>query len=92
MEESVSEVLRCPFCGQVPNRSSRYRDTGGGDGHRRFSVSCENRSCDVMPVVAKFGPSGYGKAGGWLNALSTDELAEKAAIDAWNKRTIEEKR
>jgi len=45
-----------------------------------------------MPVVAKFGPSGYGKAGGWLNALSTDELAEQAAIEAWNKRTIEEKR
>jgi len=45
-----------------------------------------------MPVVAKFGPSGYRRSGECRNALSTDELAEQAAIEAWNKRTIEEKR
>ena len=58
----------------------------------RFSVGCENRSCDVMPVVAKFGPDGYGKPGVWLNPLSTNELAEQAAIDAWNTRVTKEKR
>lgn len=58
----------------------------------RFSVGCQNRSCDVMPVVAKFGPDGRGNSGGWLVALSTNELAEQAAIEAWNTRATKEKR
>lgn len=91
MEENMSEVLPCPFCGQRPNRSSRRSELGGGVGNRVFRISCENKSCGVMPHVGKWGPDDYGRSGDWMGGYETNELAEQAVVEAWNKRPTKER-
>jgi hypothetical protein len=44
-----------------------------------------------MPHVGKWGPDDYGRSGDWMGGYDTNELAEQAVIEAWNKRPTKER-
>jgi hypothetical protein len=81
-----SKLLPCPFCGTTPVQFSKRVEFGGGVGNRLFAVQCQNKRCKIKPNAGEYGPDDFGRAGEWLGAHATNEIAGSEALRAWNSR------
>lgn len=76
----MSELKRCPFCGEMPRTEMSVTKMGGSEDHVDFSIHCTN--CGVEKTVRLK-----------IVAFATFFDVEKAldqVIQAWNQRVVTE--
>lgn len=72
----MSDLLRCPFCGNLPKTEVRVTQMGGGEDRIDFSVVCGE--CGVNKCVRL-------KIKNTTDFMTVDQAMEKVH-DAWNHR------
>lgn len=72
----MSDLLRCPFCGNLPKTEVRVTQMGYGEDHIVFSIVCGE--CGVNKCVRL-------KIKNATDFMTVDQAMEKVH-DAWNHR------
>ena len=76
----MTELKRCPFCGEIPRTEVEVTKMGGGEDHVDFSVHCTN--CGTEKTVRL-------KIATYADFLDVEKVEEQV-IQAWNQRVVTE--
>ena len=76
----MTELKRCPFCGEIPRTEVRVTQMCRGEDHVDFSVRCTN--CKTSKTVRL-------RINGFVNFFDV-EKAQEQVIQAWNQRAVTE--
>ena len=74
----MSELKRCPFCGEIPRTEVRVTRMGSGEDHVDFTIHCANCGTDKtvrLKIVA------------YASFLDVEKTQEQV-IQAWNQREV----
>ena len=76
----MSELKRCPFCGEIPITEVRVTRMGSGEDHVDFTIHCTNCGTDKtvrLKIVA------------YASFFDVEKVQEQV-IQAWNQRVVTE--
>ena len=76
----MTELKRCPFCGEIPRTEVRVTQMGRGEDHVDFTIHCTN--CGTEKTVRL-------KIATYANFLDVEKVEEQV-IQAWNQRVVTE--
>ena len=77
--DGISELKRCPFCGEIPRTEVSVTKMGGSEDHVDFTIHCAN--CGTEKTVRL-------KIVAYACFLDV-EKAQEQVIQAWNRRVTE---
>ena len=76
----MTELKRCPFCGEIPRTEVRVTQMCRGEDHVDFTIHCTN--CGTEKTVRL-------KIATYANFLDVEKVEEQV-IQAWNQRVVTE--
>lgn len=76
----MTELKRCPFCGEIPRTEVRVTQMGCGEDHVDFTIHCTN--CGTEKTVRL-------KIATYADFLDVEKVEEQV-IQAWNQRVVTE--
>lgn len=74
----MTELKRCPFCGEIPRTEVRVTQMGCGEDHVDFTIHCTN--CGTEKTVRL-------KIKGFVSFFDVEKAMEQAT-QIWNQRAV----